>query len=95
MIVSSGAMETWNARHSKDGGNGPKNYVDSIIFDQDRELKSTRAAAAGMVEVPLRGRDTFVSSRARTWNSSEALREASTKSSARLAAKNLAARSLL
>jgi hypothetical protein len=95
MIVSSVAMETWNARHSYDGGNGAKNYVGAIIFDQDRALKSTRAAAAGMVEVPLRGRDTFVSSGARTWNSSEALREGSTRSSAKLAAKNLAARSPL
>jgi hypothetical protein len=44
-------METWNARHSDDGGNGAKNYVGAIIFDQDRVLKSTRAAAAGMAEV--------------------------------------------
>jgi hypothetical protein len=92
MIVSLVAMETWNTRRSNDGGNGAKNYVGAIIFDQDRALKSNRAAAAGMVEVPLRGRDTFVSNGARTWNSFEALREALTKSSARLAAKNLAAR---
>jgi hypothetical protein len=95
MIVSSVAMETWNARRSNDGGNGAKNYVGAIIFGQDRALKSTCAAAAGMVEVSLRGRDTFVSNGAKTWNSSEALREASTKSSARLASKNLAARSPL
>jgi hypothetical protein len=95
MIVSAVAMETWNPRHSNNGGNGAKNYVGAIIFDQDRELKSTRTAAAGMLEVPLRGRDTFVSNGARTWNSSEALREASSKSSARLAAKNLAAMSPL
>jgi hypothetical protein len=93
LIVSAVAMETWNAWHSDDGGNGAKNYVSAIIFDQDRALKSTRAAAAGMAEVPLRGRDTFVSNGARTWNSSEPLREASTKLSARIAAKNLAVRS--
>jgi hypothetical protein len=95
MIVSAVAMETWNARRSNDGGNGAKNYVGAIIFDQDRALKFTRAAAAGRVEVPLRGRDTFVSNGARTWNSSEALSEALTKSSARLAAKNVAERSPL
>jgi hypothetical protein len=95
MIVSSVAMETWNARHSNDGGNGAKNYVGAIILDQDSALKSTRAAAAGMVEFPLRGRDIFVSSGARTWNLSEALREVLTKLSAKISAKNLAARSLL
>jgi hypothetical protein len=45
--------------------------------------------------VSLRGRDTFVSKGAKTWNLFEALREALTKSSARLAVKNLAARSPL
>jgi hypothetical protein len=54
-------------------GRRERRTVGAIIFDQGRALKSTRAAAAGMVEVPLRGRDTFVSSRVRTWNSSEAL----------------------
>jgi hypothetical protein len=49
MIVSSVAMETWNVRYSNDGGNGTKNHVGPIIFDQDRTLKSTRPAAAGMV----------------------------------------------
>jgi hypothetical protein len=102
MIVSAVAMETWNARHSNNGRNGAKNYVGAIIFYQDRALKSTRAAAAGMAAVLLRGRDTFVSNGAKTWNLSEALREAPTKSSARLtklstrlAAKNIVARSPL
>jgi hypothetical protein len=58
-------------------------------------VKPTCAAKAGMAVVPLRGRDTFVSNRAKTWNLSEALREALTKSSTRLRAKNLAARSPL
>jgi hypothetical protein len=48
-----------------------------------------------MAVVPLRGRDTFVSNGAKTWNLSEALREELTKLSARLAAKNLAASSPL
>jgi hypothetical protein len=87
MSVRAVGMETWNARHSNDGGNSAKNYVGAIIFDQDRALKSIRVAAAGMVEVPLGGRDMFVSSGARTWNSSKALREASTKSPASLSAK--------
>ena len=48
-----------------------------------------------MATIPLRGRDTFVTNEARTWNTSEALREAKTKAEARLAAKNLAARAPL
>jgi hypothetical protein len=95
MVVNAVAMETWNCRHSSDGGNGAKNFVGALIFDQGKAVKTTRAAAAGMVTVPLRGRETFVSSGAKTWNLSEALRVASSKSAARFAAKNLAARSPL
>jgi hypothetical protein len=95
MVGNAVAMETWNCRYSSDGENGAKNFVGALIFDQGKAVKTTRAVAAGMAVVPLRGRDTFVSSGARTWNSSEALREATSKSSARLAAKNLAARSPL
>jgi hypothetical protein len=95
MIICSVAMETWSAKHSSDSGNGAKNFVGALIFDHGRAVKPTRAAAARMAVVPLRGRDTFVSNGAKRWNLSEALREALTKSSARLAAKNLAARSPL
>jgi hypothetical protein len=95
MVIIAVAMETWNCRHSRDGGNGAKNFVGALIFDQGKAVKTNRAAAAGLAVVPLRGRDTLVSSGARTWNSSEALREVTSKSSARLAAKNLAARSPL
>jgi hypothetical protein len=80
---------------SSDGGNGAKNFVGALIFDQGRAVKPTRAAASGMAVVLLRVRDTFVANSAKTWNSSEALRAASTKTSARLAAKNLAKRSPL
>jgi hypothetical protein len=95
MVVSAVAMETWNCRHSSDGGNGAKNFVGAMIFDQGRAVKPTRAAAAGMAVVPQRGRDTFVANGAKMWNLSEALREVVTKPSARLAVKNLAARSPL
>jgi hypothetical protein len=57
MVVSAVAMETWNCRHSSDSGNGAKNFVGAMIFDQGRAVKPTRAAAAGMTVVPLRGRD--------------------------------------
>jgi hypothetical protein len=95
MVVNAVAMETGNCRHSSNGGNGSKNFVGSLIFDTGEAVKTTRAATAGMAVVPLRGRDTFLSNGARTWNASEALQEATSKSSARLAAKNLAARSPL
>jgi hypothetical protein len=95
MVVSAVCMETWNSRHSNDGGKGANNFVGAAIFDTGEAVKTTWAAWAGMVTVPLRGKDTFVSNGARTWNALEALREASTKTAARLAAKNLAARSPL
>jgi hypothetical protein len=95
MVVSAVCMETWNSRHSNEGENGARNFVGAAIFDMGEAVKTTRAASAGMVTLPLRGKDTFVSNGARTWNASEALREATTKTAARLAAKNLAARSPL
>jgi hypothetical protein len=95
MVVNAIAIETWNCRHSSDGGNEAKNFVGSTIFDTGEAVKTTRAATAGMAVVTLRGRDTFLSNGAKTWNASEALRVASSKSAARLAAKNLAARSPL
>jgi hypothetical protein len=95
MVVNAVCMETWNCRHSSDGGNGVKIFVGSLIFDTGEALKTNRAASAGMAIVPLKGKDTFASNGARTWNASEALREATSKSAARLAAKNLAARSPL
>jgi hypothetical protein len=93
MVVNAVCMGTWNCRHSSDGGNGEKNFVGSLIFDTGEAVKPTRAASAGMALVPLRGKETFVSNGARTWNASEALRVATSKSAARLAAKNFAARS--
>jgi hypothetical protein len=95
MIINAVATETWNCRHSSDGGNGAKNFVGATIFDTGEAIKATRATSAGMATIPLRGRDTFVTNGARTWNASEALREAKTKAAARLAAKNLAARAPL
>jgi hypothetical protein len=71
----------------------PRNW--NYFFDTGEAVKTTRAASSGMAVVPLRGKDTFVSNGARTWNASEALREAKTKLAARLAAKNLAARAPL
>jgi hypothetical protein len=95
MVISATATKTWNCGHSSDGGNGAKNFVGAIIFDTGEAVKITRAASSGMAVVPLRGKDTFVSNGARTWNASEALRGATIKTAARLAAKNLAARSPL
>jgi hypothetical protein len=33
MVVNAVCMETWNCRHSSDGGNGAKNFVWAVIFD--------------------------------------------------------------
>jgi hypothetical protein len=95
MVINAVATETWNCKHSSDGGNGAKNFVGAVIFDTGETVKATRATLAGMATVPLRGKKTFVLNGARTWNASEALREARTKTAARLAAKNLAARAPL
>jgi hypothetical protein len=95
MVINAVATETWNCKHSSDGGNGAKNFVGAIIFDTGEAAKTTRATSAGMATIPLRGRDTFVSNGARTWNASESLQAATTKTAARLDAKNLSARAPL
>jgi hypothetical protein len=95
MVINAIATETWNCRHCSDGGNGAKNLLGDVIFDTGEADKTYRAASSGMAMVPLRGKNTFVSNGARTWNAPEALRDAKTKSAARLAAKNLAARAPL
>jgi hypothetical protein len=95
MVINAVATETWNCKHSSNGGNGAKNFVGAVIFDTGETVKATWATLAGMARVPLRGKDTFLSNGARTWNASEALREATTKTAARLAAKNLAPRAPL
>jgi hypothetical protein len=95
MVINAVATETWNCKHSSDGGNGAKNFVGAIIFDTGEAAKATRATSEGMATIPLRGRDTFVSNGARTWNASESLRAATTKAAARLAAKNLSVRAPL
>jgi hypothetical protein len=95
MVINAVATETWNCKRSSDGGNGAKNFVGAIILDTGEAAKATRATWAGMATIPLRGRDTFVLNGARTWNASESLRAATTKTAARLAAKNLSARAPL
>jgi hypothetical protein len=60
-----------------------RNFVGAVIFDTGVTVKATRATSAGMATVPLRGKDTFVSNGARTWNASEALWEEATKTAAR------------
>jgi hypothetical protein len=76
MVISATATETWNCRHSSDGGNGAKNFVGAVIFDTGEAVKTTRAASSVMAVVPLKGIDTFVSNGARNRNALEALREA-------------------
>jgi hypothetical protein len=76
MVINAIVTETWNCRHSSDGGNGAKNFVGAVIFDTGEAVKTTRAASSVMAVVPLKGIDTFVSNGARNRNALEALREA-------------------
>jgi hypothetical protein len=95
MTVRAVATEAWSCHNSVDGdAGGGRNFPGSLIFDQVR-ARSTRDATSGKVPVPLRGHDTFVMHAARTWNSSEELRVATSKSAAKTAANRLAARSPL
>jgi hypothetical protein len=92
MTVRAVATVTWSCHASVDGDvGGRRNFPGSLIFDQV-QARSTREATSGKVPFPLRGHDSFVMHGARTWNSLEELREATSNSAAKTAAKRLAAR---
>jgi hypothetical protein len=58
MVINATATETWNCRHSSDGGNGANNFVGAIIFDASEATnkKTTRSASAALSTVPLRAK---------------------------------------
>jgi len=87
------AMETWKAYHSLDGPDGSRNPLGKLIFSEGitSDSRTSRAATEGIIPLPLRSRaGTFVWNASTVWNSSKALREASTKTEAMKVAKNLA-----
>jgi hypothetical protein len=88
MVVKAIAAETWSSFHSDDGGEGARNHIGRILFSDRRTdlAKTTRSATTGLIEVPLRGGDTFVTHAAHVWNGSGSLRLATTKAKARKAA---------
>jgi hypothetical protein len=91
MVTTAGAIETWKAYMSCDGVNGGKNPIGYIVFDSAAAERTTsRAAAAGQVQMPLRGYCTMVTAAANIWNASPALRAAKSLPEARLVAKAIA-----
>jgi hypothetical protein len=92
MVVKAVAAKTWGCFHSDDGGNGAQNHVGRVIFSDRRTClaKTTRSAKTGLVKVPLRGGDTFVTHAAHVWNRSAPLRQATTKARAKKAASDFA-----
>jgi hypothetical protein len=92
MVVKAVAAKTLGCFHSDDGGNGAQNHVGRVIFSDRRTClaKTTRSAKTGLVKVPLRGGDTFVTHAAHVWNRSAPLRQATTKARAKKAAPDFA-----
>jgi hypothetical protein len=92
MVTSAVAIEAWKANRSCDGDDGGRNPVGSLVFDSVTVVngRPSRAAAAGIVRVPLRGYSTMVTAAATVWNSCPDLRAAKTLGEAKLAAKNFA-----
>jgi hypothetical protein len=97
MVVKAIAAETWSSFHSDDGGEGARNHIGRILFSDRRTdlAKTTRSAKTGLVEVPFRGGDTYVTHAAHVWNGSASLRLATTKAKAKKAASNFASQSPL
>jgi hypothetical protein len=97
MVVKAIAAETWSSFHSDNGGDGARNHIGRILFSDRRTdlAKTTRSAKTGLVEVPLRGGDTYVTHAAHVWNGSASLRLATTKAKAKKAASNFASQTPL
>jgi hypothetical protein len=97
MVVKAVAAETWSCFHSDDGGNGARNHIGRLLFlDRRTDLaKTTRSAKTGLVEVPLRGGDTFVTHAAHVWYGLAPLRQANTKVKAKKAASDFASQTPL
>ena len=96
ITVRAAAMESWKAHRSNDGPNGTLNPVGYLLFPDNGDndsTRKTRAVTSGSISYPLRtAADTFVWHATTVWNSSEALREASSKGAAIRVAKDLAGR---
>jgi hypothetical protein len=92
MVVKAITAETWGCFYSDDGRNGARNHVGRRLFTDKRmgTAKTTRLAKTGLVEVPLRGADSFVTHAAHVWNGSATLRQATTKAKAKKAASDFA-----
>jgi hypothetical protein len=88
LVTRAVAMETWKALHSSDSVNGGRNPLGAEMFDCTEYTRSSRAATAGKVQLPLRGCDTLVSNGVKIWNECQELRVAATRGGARKAAKN-------
>jgi hypothetical protein len=98
MVVKAVSMVAWMCKSSSDGKDGVRNYVSSILFDNNKTNtgKKMRSAKTGEISNPLRGGgDTFVAHAANVWDKSVMLRRALTKLSAKTAALNLASLSPL
>ena len=90
LVVKAVAMEAWKAYASTDGGGGSRKPIGSMMFDCNIETRPTRSTEAGLVKVPLRGCNTFITHAATVWNNSEDLRVAKTSSAAKRVAKDIA-----
>jgi hypothetical protein len=97
MVVKAIAAETWGCFYSDDVRNGAQNHVGRLLFTDKRmgTAKTTRSAKTGLVEVPLRGADTFITHAAHVWNGLAALRQATSKAKAKKAASDFASLSPL
>jgi hypothetical protein len=84
-VASATGMEAWSAFSSSDGGDGCRNPVGNLVFDNIVRARPSRAASAGLIPVPLRGVNTMINNLARFWNACPSLRLAETKCAAKKA----------
>jgi hypothetical protein len=97
MVVKAIAAKTWGCFYSNDRRNGARNHVGRLLFRDKRmgTAKTTRSVKTGLLEVPLRGADTFVNHAAHVWNGSAKLRQATSKAKAKKVKSDFASLTLL
>ncbi len=90
LTVRSLAVETWKAIKVRDGPDGLPNPLGLLVGDPGNGVRFTRTVAAGHLAPPLKmAMPTFIWYSYMLWNSYPCLREATTLSSAKMAANTI------
>jgi hypothetical protein len=91
MVVKAVSVEAWMCKHSDDGKDCARNYVGSLLFNDDKtDTAKKKRGQDRRDHRPPEGGDTFIVNAATMWNKLGTLLNALTKAAAKKAALYLA-----